>query len=108
MEITNNRAPVVSACSKDLYARVVQRRVFTKWINVHLQEAGIQIEDIGALKRSKITGKLLEILTDREVPVSHREHKTRKQERREWERILSFLETENPHFDHFGKCDLPL
>ena len=104
MESENGRNRVRSACSKDLYARVIRRRAFTRWINFYLKVADIRVDDVCALKRSGITGKLLETLTGREISVSYKENKTRKQEWREWERILSFLESENPDFDVAGKC----
>ena len=103
MEIENSRIAVGSACSKSLYARVVQRRAFTKWTNLHLGVADIQIEDVITLKESSLTGVLLEVLTGREIPVSHKDRKSRKRQRLEWERIRSFLESENPDFNVFGK-----
>lgn len=73
------------------YMRVIRRRTLTKWTNIHLEIAGVSIEDVTDLLDSGTTAKLLTVLSGRHigVPVFEPQRKIRQQVG--WRNVCSFL-----------------
>lgn len=73
------------------YVRVVRRRTLTKWINVHLYEADLSIEDVADLIDCVIAAKLLNVLSGSRIAVPIFEPQRKKRQEVGWKNICSYL-----------------
>lgn len=78
------------------YTRVVRRRAFTKWVNTHLNERFLAIEDLVDLADCFVTIQLLEIITKRHFTIRYDGHQPVRIKRIDgWRNIALFLKTED-------------
>lgn len=77
-------------------ARVVRRRAFTKWVNFHLNQRSLFIDDLIDLADCFVTIKLLEILSERKVPIRYSGLQPIRLKQRDcWSNIFEFLRSED-------------
>ncbi|KAK3753318.1 hypothetical protein QZH41_015264 [Actinostola sp. cb2023] len=78
------------------YTRVVRRRAFTKWINIHLNERFLAISDLVDLADCFITIQLLEIITKRNFTIKYCGQQPIRIKRIDgWTNVALFLKTED-------------
>ncbi|XP_031549664.1 filamin-A-like [Actinia tenebrosa] len=76
--------------------RVVRRRAFTKWVNFHLSQRSLSIDDLIDLSDCFVTIKLLEILSQRKVPIRYSgQQPIRIKQRDCWTKIFEFLRSQD-------------
>ena len=73
------------------YMQVIRRRTLTKWSNVHLETVGESVEDIIDLLDSRVTAKLLSVLSGRRIAVPIFEPQRRKRQYVGWKNVCRFL-----------------
>lgn len=78
------------------YTRVVRRRAFTKWVNIHLNERFLAVKDLVDLADCFVTIQLLEIITKRNFTIRYCGQQPVRIKRKDgWRNIALFLNTED-------------
>ena len=85
------------------YMRVIRRRTFTRWINVHLEIDDVSIEDVADLLDSAITAKLLTVLSGRRIAVPIFEPQRKIRQRVGWRNVCKFLASQDFPAEVIGK-----